>query len=87
MSASKKELMGLSSALDFDTSHAAVVDAVSQLYAILKTQEVSLSMAEKLKVFKSVTKAKVRAFMTGQEDEYKTFKTLDLISNDLVQLL
>ena len=87
MSASKKELMGLTSAMDFDVSHAAVVDAASQVYAILKTQEVSLSLAEKLKVLKSVTKAKVRAFMTGEEDDYRTFKTLDLISNDLVQLL
>ncbi|HSB47836.1 MAG TPA: hypothetical protein VLD37_07530 [Candidatus Bilamarchaeum sp.] len=87
MTVSKRELMGLSSELALNTGHADVVDAASHLYALLKTQEVSLSMAEKLKVLKSVTKAKVRAFMRGPEDDYKTFKTLDTISNDLVQLL
>ena len=83
----KSELLGLTTALDFDTSRAEVVDAASAMCAMLKTQQISLSMAEKLTVIKSVTKAKVKAFMHGQEDDYRTFKTLDNISNDLVQLL
>lgn len=83
----KSELMGLTSALDFDAGRAEVVNAASAMYAMLKTQEISLEMAEKLTVIKSVTRAKVKAFMHGHEDDYKTFKTLDTISNDLVQLL
>ena len=83
----KSELMGLTSALDFDAGRAEVVNAASAMCAMLKTQEISLSMAEKLTVIKSVTRAKVRAFRNGQEDNFKTFKTLDTISNDLVQLL
>lgn len=90
-SRTKKKFMGLTSALEMayedPTRYGVVVDAASQLCDMLRQDEVSLTTPEKLRVMKSVTKAKVRAFMGGASDNYKTFKTLDTISGDLVQLL
>lgn len=90
-SKTKKKVLGLASALEMayvdPTRYDVVVDAASQLCNILKDEEVSLTMGEKLRVLKSVTRAKVRAFMGGKADGYKTFKTLDEISSNLVQLL
>ncbi len=90
-SKTKKKVMGLATALEMayvdPTRYDVVVDAASQLCSLLKDEEVSLSMGEKLRVVKSVARAKVRAFMVGGSDDYKTFKTLDEISTDLVQLL
>ena len=87
----KKKFMGLASALemvyDDPSKYEVVIDAASQLRTMLKGEELSLSMSEKVRVIKSVTRAKVRAFMGGNQDSYKTFKTLDGISSDLVQLL
>ncbi len=90
-SKTKKKVMGLTSALEMayldPTRYEVVVDAASQLCTLLKDEEVSLTMGEKLRVVKSVARAKVRAFMGGDADDYKAFKTLDTISTDLVQLL
>jgi hypothetical protein len=87
----KKKALGLASALEMayvdPTRYDVVVDAASQLCTLLKDEEVSLTMGEKLRVVKSVARAKVRAFMGGTADDYKAFKTLDEISTDLVQLL
>ena len=87
----KKKVMGLTTALEMGyvdpLKYEIVVDAASQLCTLLRGQEVSLTMGEKVRVLKSVTRAKVRAFRGGPTDDYKTFRTLDSISNDLVQLL
>jgi len=90
-SRTKKKAMGLTSAMEMayedPTRYGVIVDAASQLCSMLREDEVSLTTAEKLRVMKSLTKAKVRAFIGGTSDNYKTFKTLDSISSDLVQLL
>lgn len=87
----KKKVMGLTSALEMayvdPTRYDVVVDAASQLCNLLKGEDVSLTMGEKVRVVKSVARAKVRAFMGGGADDYRTFKSLDAISTDLVQLL
>ena len=87
----KKKLMGLTSALEMTyvdpSKYDMVVGVATQLYTTLKDPEVSLTMAEKLRVIKSFTKAKVRAFLDGASDNYRTFKSLDAIGGDLVQLL
>jgi hypothetical protein len=88
---SKKKVLGLTNALEtayIDPSrYGIVIDAASQICSLLKDPEVSLSMPEKMRVVKSLAKAKVRAFMDGPTDDYKAFKALDAISGDLVQLL
>ncbi|NYZ73783.1 hypothetical protein H0O00_01445 [Candidatus Micrarchaeota archaeon] len=90
-SRSKKKFMGLTSAMEMayedPTRYGVVVDAASQLCDMLQQDEVSLTTAEKLRVMKSLTKAKVRAFMGGVSDNYRAFKSLDGISNSLIQLL
>jgi len=90
---SKKRFLGLTSALETavrygDSSrYGHMVNAAAELRNILRNDELDLTRAEKVRVVKSITKAKVKAFMEGTPDSYKTFKTLDTISNDLVQLL
>ncbi len=89
----KKKFMGLTSALETamlaeDTSrYALMVDAAAELRNMLRNEEVELSRADKVRVVKTITRAKVKAFMAGTPDSYRTFKTLDTISSDLVQLL
>lgn len=90
-SRSKKKFLGLTSALEMayedPLRYSVVVDAASQLCNMLEQDEVSLTTAEKVRVMKSLTKAKVRAFMGGASDNYQAFKTLDSISSNLVQIL
>jgi len=87
----KKKLMGLTTALEMGyvdpTRYDVVVDAATELCTLLRGQGMSLTMGEKVRVLKTVTRAKVRAFMVGSTDDYRTFRTLDSISSDLVQLL
>ncbi len=88
---SRKKVLALTSALETayvdPTRFGVVVDAASQISILLKDPEVSLSMPEKMRVVKSLARAKVRAFMAGPDDDYKAYKALDAISGDLVQLL
>jgi len=72
---------------DDPSAYAAVVDAAAQFRDMLKADRVSLNMAEKLQVIKSLTRIKVRALRLGKRDGYKTFRTLDAISGDLLQML
>ncbi|MEW6721722.1 MAG: hypothetical protein AB1324_00510 [Candidatus Micrarchaeota archaeon] len=87
----RKRVLGLTSALEMayedPSRYDVVVDAATQLCSMLRGSEVSLTMSEKLRVIKSVTRAKVKAFRGGSADDYRTFKTLDAISGDLVRLL
>lgn len=89
----KKKLLALTSALETaavydDTSRFdLVVDAASQLKDLVAVESVSLSRADKIQVLKTFTRAKVRAFMGGTADSYRTFRTLETISNDLVKML
>ncbi|MFN7991559.1 MAG: hypothetical protein U0R44_05360 [Candidatus Micrarchaeia archaeon] len=88
---SKRKVLGLADSLESayidPTGYGTVIDAASQICALLKDSEISLTVSEKLKVLRSLNRAKVRAFMTGMTDDYRTFKTLDAISGDLVQIL
>lgn len=90
---SKKKFMAVASALetavayDDNSKYELMVDAASQLRTILAGDEVALTRADKVRVLKSLTKAKVRAFMKGSPESYRTFRTLDSISTDIVRLL
>ena len=90
---SKKRFLGLTYALETAVRHGdpsgydQVIDAAAELRNILRNEELGLTRTEKVRVVKSITRAKVKAFMGGTSDSYRTFKTLDTISNDLVQLL
>jgi len=90
---SKKKLLALTSALETATAYDdtskfdMMVDAAAQLKDLLALEGVSLSRADKVQLLKSFTRAKVRAFMTGTAESYRTFRTLETISSDLVKLL
>lgn len=79
-----KKIMGLASSLDDPLS---VLDSISQLRSLLSAKSIELTIPEKLHIVKSMARAKVRALRSGQSDNYKTFKEIDLVSNDLVDLL
>lgn len=84
----KDKLMSLAEALSENASgYDAVVDAATEFRESLTGEDVSLSMAEKLQVLKSLTHAKIRALQFGKQDGYRAFRMLDAISGDLVQLL
>jgi hypothetical protein len=86
--ASRNRLMFLAEALGCSScGYDSMVDAVSEMRESLRTEAVSLSVADKLHVLKSLTRAKVRALRSGRQDGYKAFRNLEAISGDLVQLL
>ena len=87
----KKKAMGLTTELEMayedPTRYGVVVDAASQLCGLLRDDGLSLTVSEKVRLLKSLSKAKAKALRSGSADDYKTFRTLDDISGDLVQLL
>ena len=87
----KKKLMGLTAELEMaytdPTRYGVVVDAASQLCDLLRGESPSLSVSEKVRVVKSLSKAKAKALRSGIADDYRTFRTLDALSGELVQLL
>jgi hypothetical protein len=85
---SRNRLLSLAEGLELDSSgFDAMVDAVAEMREGLQAEALSLSVADKLHVLKSLTRAKVRALRAGREDGYRTFRALEAISGDLVQLL
>jgi hypothetical protein len=90
---SKKKLLALSSVLETATVYDdaskfdLMIDAAAQLKDLLALEGVSLSRADKIQLLKTFTRAKVRAFMVGTTESYRTFRTLETIGSDLVKLL
>jgi hypothetical protein len=80
-----KKILGIASSLECDPY--GVLREMEALCNMLRKEEVELNSMEKMQIVKSIARAKVRAFMVGPSDNYKTFKELDMIGNDLVQLL
>lgn len=70
-----------------DSDPYVVLRRMETLCTVLRKEELELTTSEKMQVVKSIARAKVRAFMVGPSDNYKTFKELDMIGNDLVQML
>ncbi len=89
----KKKLLALTSALETATAYDdtskfdLLVDAAAQLKDLVAVDGVSFTRTDKIQLLKTFTKAKVRAFMSGTPDSYRTFRTLETISSDLVKLL
>ena len=89
---SKKRLLALTSALETATLYDEsrfdlVVDTAAQLKDLLALESISLSRTDKIQLLKTFTRAKVRAFMAGTTESYRTFRTLETIRSDLVKLL
>lgn len=90
---SKKRFLAVASTLetavayDDSSKYDLMIDAAAQLRTMLTGDDVALTRADKVRVLKSLTKAKVRAFMKGTTESYQTFRTLDTISTDIVKLL
>ena len=85
----KERLMGLTSMLEWgldleSPSEGFMVDVVGQLRTALESGDASLSGAEKVRILKTITRAKVKAFMGGELEE---FQQLDQIGKDLVEML
>lgn len=90
---SKKRFLALTSALEtvvaYDdcSKYELMIDAATQIKDLLLLDNAYLSRSDKIRIVKSVTRAKVKAFRGGTPDSYSTFKTLETISSDLVKLL
>jgi len=70
-----------------DNSCCSVVDHAARLRNILRKERAFLSHEERVRIVKALNKAKVRALMHGTSECYGAFRSLDSISNDVVQLL
>ena len=64
-----------------------VVDNAARLRNMLRRERAFLSHDERVRIVKVLNKAKVRALMQGTSECYGAFRSLDSISNDVVQLL
>ena len=67
---------------DGSPRHASVVAIAVRMREIL-SGKVHLSTTEKVDITKILNRAKVRAFMVGTQEGYKTFRVLDTISEDV----
>ncbi len=86
----KKKLMGLASALEMGMSGkdmGFMVSTAGELVKALRTNDPGLSGDEKVRLVKSVCRAKAKAFLGGPNDNYKTYRALSMISSDLVRML
>jgi hypothetical protein len=86
----KKKLMGLASALEMGMSAkdmGFMVSTAEELVKALRTNDLGLSGDEKVRLVKSVCRAKAKAFLGGPGDNYKTYRALSTISSDLVRML
>ncbi len=89
---SKKKLLELTSTLetaayDDASKFDLMVDAAAQLKDLVAVDGVSLTRTDKIELLKTFTRVKVRAFMAGTTESYRTFRVLETISTDLVRLL
>ena len=87
---SKKKVMGLASALEMGMSESdmgLMVTTAEELVRVLRTNEAGLSGDEKVRLVKSVCRAKAKAFLGGSGDDYRTYRALRTITSDLVRML
>lgn len=87
---SKKKVMGLASALEMGMSEkdmGFMVSTAEELVKALRSNDAGLSGDEKVRLVKSVCRAKAKAYTSGPGDDYKTYRALRTISSDLVRML
>ena len=88
----KKRLLGLASALEMgmesaDMRNDFMLNTAQQLQVAVKGTHAPLSLEEKVRIVKSLCRAKAKAYASGLSDDYKTFRALSTISTDLVHVL
>jgi hypothetical protein len=90
---SRGSVLGLTSAIERamgidGVSRAMVVlEAASALRDALVREKPDLSRQEKMGVIRSVAKAKVWAYFSGEGDDFQTYHALEEISSDLMSAL
>ncbi len=87
-----KRLLGLTCALELGTKsdelkYDFMLNTAKQLQVALGNSHIPLTVAEKVRIIKSITRAKAIAYRKGASDDYRTFRALNLISSDLVKML
>lgn len=90
---SGRTVLGFTTAIDKaigldDASRSyAVLEAASALRETLLRERPALSRQERMSVIRSVAKAKVWAYFSGDADDFQTFNALESISSDLMSAL
>jgi len=90
---SRKRFLALASELESTlmfqdaTGIQSMVDTALMLREILICEDLPLRREEKVRVLKTLTRARVRAYIGGSSDGYKAFKALDGISSDVMAAL
>jgi hypothetical protein len=90
----KKNLFSLAGELEYlllseniCMGYSNVVDTASRLRNVLRGPGLRLTRAEKIHILKLINKAKVKALFGGTPDCYRSFVSLDSISNDMLTFL
>ena len=84
----KKKLLGLTSALELDINgetphYPFILKSIKELKSALRNGGIPLTMTEKVRIVKCVSRAKAKAYV-AHDDAYRA---LDVIGSDLVQML
>lgn len=95
MEEARKKLNQLTAELEINTSllkngmskHAAIIANAVRIRELLCHEGMKLTNAEKVDITKTINRAKVRTFMVGDDEAYKTFRVLDAVSEDVRRYL
>lgn len=87
--ADRKLLESLTCSLESSSPYenARLVEAAFKLKAVVASGRIILTIGDKVRIVKSVARAKVVAYRNGHDEGHRTFRELDLIGKDLVQML
>ena len=78
----------LESIINSDIPSSYTVDVARKIRNMLKRGDVELEKSDKIRLIKTMNKAKVRALLqSGAGDSYRIFRSLDSITNDLLTLI
>lgn len=63
--------------------HASTIALAVRIRELLSHKNLALTHMEKIEITKALNRAKVRTFLTGTPEGFKTFRVLDTVSEDV----
>ena len=67
--------------------HASIITLAVRIRELLSQNALPLSHREKVEITKVLNRAKVRTFLAGTDEGFKTFRVLDAVSEDVRRYL
>ncbi len=72
---------------DNRSRHASVIAIAVRIRELLSQKNLGLTHMEKVEITKVLNRAKVRSFLMGTDEGFKTFRVLDTVSEDVRKYL